>query len=41
LTLQVKCYFDTYELLFAENLPVLYEHFEKQKVTADLYVIDW
>ncbi|KAK2180444.1 hypothetical protein NP493_443g06023 [Ridgeia piscesae] len=37
----VKCYFDTYELLFAENLPVLYEHFEKQKVTADLYVIDW
>jgi len=37
----MQSYFYTYEEFFAENLPKLYIHFQKQGITPDLYIIDW
>lgn len=37
----MKAYFDTYQVFFKENLPKLYAHFEAQRITPDLYIIDW
>lgn len=37
----MKIYFETYEEFFEENMPVLYSHFRKNKVTPDLYITDW
>ena len=37
----MKAYFDTYMEFFRENLPKLYNHLSQQKLTADLYIIDW
>lgn len=40
-SLQMKAYFDTYQIFFKENLPKLYTHFDTQRLTPDLYIIDW
>lgn len=37
----MKAYFDTYQIFFKENLPKLYTHFDTQRLTPDLYIIDW
>ena len=37
----MKYYFETFEEFFLENMPTLYSHFKKQKLTPDMYLIDW
>ncbi|KAG1701215.1 TBC1 domain family member 14 [Nymphon striatum] len=37
----MKAYFMTYEEFFRENLLKLCQHFDKQKLTSDLYLVDW
>lgn len=37
----MKSYFDTYDEFFLENMPQLHQHFEKQSLTPDIYIIDW
>ncbi|ESO86591.1 hypothetical protein LOTGIDRAFT_167116 [Lottia gigantea] len=37
----MTAYYKTFEEYFKENLPVLYDHFDKQNLTPDLYLIDW
>lgn len=37
----MKAYYSTYSLFFQFNIPLLYEHFAKQKLTPDLYLVDW
>ncbi|XP_071827677.1 TBC1 domain family member 12-like isoform X2 [Apostichopus japonicus] len=37
----MHAYFATYEEYFQENMPRLYEHFQEQKLTPDIYIIDW
>ncbi|XP_033756620.1 TBC1 domain family member 14-like [Pecten maximus] len=37
----MKSYFQTYDDLFHENMPLLHRHFMKNNVTPDLYIIDW
>jgi len=39
--LQMKAYFETYQLFFKENLPQLFAHFSALQVTPDIYIIDW
>jgi len=39
--LQMKAYFETYQLFFKENLPQLFAHFSSLQVTPDIYIIDW
>ncbi|XP_034148251.1 TBC1 domain family member 12 isoform X2 [Esox lucius] len=34
-------YFAAFEVFFEENLPKLYNHFQKSNLTPDLYLIDW
>ncbi|XP_061692410.1 TBC1 domain family member 12-like [Syngnathoides biaculeatus] len=34
-------YFATFEVFFEENLPRLFVHFKTNKLTPDLYLIDW
>lgn len=41
IALQMKAYFETYQLFFRENLPQLYAHFSALQVTPDIYIIDW
>ncbi|GAB6023284.1 hypothetical protein CHUAL_008095 [Chamberlinius hualienensis] len=38
---KMKSYFLTYEEYFSENLPKLFNHFRKQNLSPDLYLIDW
>ena len=37
----MRAYFDTYEELFALNLPKLFEYFKTTDVTPELYLIEW
>lgn len=37
----MRVYFNTYNFCFKNNLPKLYKHFLEQKLSADLYIIDW
>ncbi|XP_063434649.1 TBC1 domain family member 14-like isoform X1 [Mytilus trossulus] len=37
----MKVYFHTFEDFFDENMPGLYSHFKKHKVTPDLYITEW
>jgi hypothetical protein len=37
----MKAYFATYCEFFKDNLPKLYQHFDKSSLTPDLYLIDW
>jgi len=37
----MNAYYSTYSLFFQSNIPLLFEHFEKQKLTPDLYLVDW
>lgn len=37
----MKVYFHTFEEFFDENMPGLYSHFKKHKVTPDLYITEW
>lgn len=37
----MQSYFATYEEYFQENMPRLYDHFKEQKLTPDIYIIDW
>lgn len=37
----MKSYFQTYVDLFLENMPSLHQHFMRNSVTPDLYIIDW
>jgi len=39
--LQMKAYFETYQLFFKENLPQLFAHFSALQITPDIYIIDW
>jgi len=39
--LQMKAYFETYQLFFKENLLQLFAHFSALQVTPDIYIIDW
>ncbi|XP_078269861.1 TBC1 domain family member 12 isoform X2 [Rhinoraja longicauda] len=34
-------YFASFEVFFEENLPKLFEHFTKNSLTPDIYLIDW
>ncbi|KAK1175250.1 TBC1 domain family member 14-like isoform X1 [Acipenser oxyrinchus oxyrinchus] len=34
-------YFAAFEVFFEENLPKLFEHFKKNNLTPDIYLIDW
>ncbi|ESN96049.1 hypothetical protein HELRODRAFT_146853, partial [Helobdella robusta] len=34
-------YYNAFNYFFKYNLPKLYKHFTDQKLTADLYIIDW
>jgi len=39
--LQMKAYFETYQLFFRENLPQLFAHFSALQISPDIYIIDW
>ncbi|XP_041122955.1 TBC1 domain family member 14-like isoform X4 [Polyodon spathula] len=34
-------YFAAFDVFFEENLPKLFEHFKKNNLTPDIYLIDW
>jgi len=38
---QMKAYFETYEMFFQENLPQLFTHFKGLQLNPDIYIIDW
>jgi len=38
---QMKAYFETYQLFFRDNLPQLSAHFSALHLTPDIYIIDW
>lgn len=37
----MQSYFATYEEYFQEHMPKLYQHFQEQNLTPDMYIIDW
>ncbi|GAB1604970.1 TBC1 domain family member 14-like [Argonauta hians] len=37
----MKSYFDTYDEFLLENMPQLHQHFGRQNLTPDIYIIDW
>ncbi|CAG2165478.1 unnamed protein product [Oppiella nova] len=37
----MNAYYKTFEEFFAENLPKLYKHFNEQKLSPDLYLVDY
>ncbi|CAG2110726.1 unnamed protein product [Medioppia subpectinata] len=37
----MNAYYKTYEEFFKENLPKLYKHFNEQKLSPDLYLVDY
>lgn len=38
---QMLKYFAAFEIFFEENLPRLFNHFQTNSLTPDLYLIDW
>lgn len=38
---QMLKYFAAFEVFFEENLPKLFQHFQRNSLTPDFYLIDW
>ena len=38
---ELKKHFNIYDLLFAENLPALFDHFKKLQIMHEHYLLSW